>query len=162
MNQFEEVLKAYSPMITAVLKRAKIYKNHQYYRHIATIALWEAWTKYDSARGDFAPYAYRYMLTSIYSEMKRENKQNERFICYEKETIDVINQYKNNHDHVYINDELLEKIYTLLSEEEVTLLLDLYVHGYSYNEVSKKTGVSIAALKKRRVRLMKKIRETFS
>lgn len=148
-------------MITAVLKKARVYKSYDYYRHVATIALWEAWKRYDSSRGDFAPYAYRYMLTTIYSEMKLENKQTERFISCEKETIEVISQYQNEENNIR-DFELLEKVLKLLNDNEIALLQDLYVHGYSYKEICEKTGISISALKKRRDRMMKKIRETFS
>lgn len=162
MNQFEQILKDYSPMITTVLKKAKVYKNYPYYRHVATIALWKAWKNYDPSRGDFAPYAYRCMLTSIYSEMNFENKQNERFICYEKEKLDVIVQYKNKQNQENDHYDLLDDIFELLNEDEITLLHALYVKGYTYQQLSDETGVSIAALKKRRNRIMKKLRETFS
>lgn len=162
VNQFEEVLNSYSPMITAVLKKAKVYKNYQYYRHVATVALWEAWNKYNPSRGDFAPYAYRYMLTSIYTEMNLENRHKEHFICYEKEKIDVISQHKNKDLYVGAGDELFGKVLQLLNEEEMIFLYDLYVKGYTYQDLCEKTGVSVVALKKRRNRIMKKIRETFS
>lgn len=149
-------------MITAVLKKAKVCKNYQYYRHVATVALWEAWNKYEPLKGDFAPYAYRYMLTSIYTEMNLENRQKEHFICYEKEKIDVISQYKNKDHYVGSGDELFGKILQLLNEDEIIFLYDIYVNGYTYQDLSEKAGVSAEALKKRRNRIMKKIRETFS
>ncbi|QBK27041.1 sigma factor [Ureibacillus thermophilus] len=86
MEAFDQVLEQYTPMINSVLKRAKVYKNHEYYRHCATIALWEAWRKYDPVHGPFAPFAYRYMLTTIYREMTKENHYEEHYASYEKET----------------------------------------------------------------------------
>lgn len=162
MNNFDEVYHQFSPMITAVLKKARVYKNHQYYRHIATIALWEAYKKFNPSKGDFAPFAYRYMLTSIYSEMNFENKYESRMICYEKEKLDVINQYMNKNLNFTNDYEILDDVLNMLNTEEIELLSALYIEGYSYGDLHKKTGVSVDALKKRRNRLMKKIRESLT
>lgn len=163
MESFEQVLDQYKPMIYSVLKKAKVFKNYDYFTHIATIALWEAWRRYDPSIGPFPPYAYRMMLTSIYKEMSRENKYAEHFISYEKDKLTFLAQYmekKNVQQHCC--SEFLIKLETILTKDELELLIDLYVKRYKYEELTDKYGISVSALKKRRERIVKRVREEFS
>jgi len=158
MEAFDQVLEQYTPMIYSVLKRAKVYKNHEYYRHCATIALWEAWRKYDPTCGPFAPFAYRYMLTTIYREMTKENHYAEHHASYEKETLMFLIQKQQSQD-ARPDSELFEKLEGLVTKEEMELLMDLYYDRYKYEELQEKYGISASAIKKRRDRLMKRLRE---
>lgn len=158
MENFEQVAKQYAPMISRVLKTARVYKNHDYYRHCAMIGLWEAVRRYDAAKGEFAPFAFRTMLTKIYKEMALENKHNEHYIPYEKEELNVLAQHEEVTDDVYSLLKELQEILTL-SAMEFQLLVDLYYHRFTYDELAEKYQAKKSALKKRRDRLMKKIRE---
>lgn len=162
MESFEQVLDQYKPMIYSVLKKARVYKNYDYFTHIATIALWDAWRRYDPIVGPFPPYAYRTMLTSIYKEINRENIHTERYISYDKEKLTFLAQYmeKKNAQQPCCS-EFLTKLESLLSKEEFELLLDLYHYRYKYEDLTDKYGISVSALKKRRERLVKRLREEF-
>ncbi|WP_052124217.1 sigma-70 family RNA polymerase sigma factor [Ureibacillus manganicus] len=159
MEEFEEVVEQYDPMITSLLKRANIYKNHDQFRQSARIALWNAWQKYDPARGPFAPFAYRSIKTSIFSEMTNDNRFSERQIAYEKETLtaiaQIIEQKNNHHEH----SDILFILQDLLTEKEYQLIIDIYFNGYNCKELTKKYGTSAAALRKRKDRALKKVRE---
>lgn len=147
-------------MITNLLKRTNIYKNHEHFRQIARVALWVAWKKYDPERGPFTPYAYRCMQTTIYSELKNENTFSDHEITYEHDKLTATAQYyelKNQQHHE--QSELLTTLKNLLNEKEVQLLVDIYFNGYSYEELSEKYGISFHAFKKRRDRLIQKIRK---
>lgn len=161
METFEEVLEQYRPMIYHVVKRAKVYKNHEYYRHCAMIALWEAWRKYDASCGPFSPYAYRTMLTTVYKEMSRENHYAQHYTSIDKDTLTFLAhqmQLKNNQPP---SSEIFTELVELMKKEELELLMDLYCHRYKYDELVQKYGISAAAIKKRRDRLVKKLRERF-
>lgn len=157
MEEFEQVLDQFTPMIFSVLKKARIYKNFDYYKHCATVALWDAWRNYDPSIGPFAPYAYRTMLTTIYSEMSQENKYNERYISYEKDDLARISEYMQQKQASPCSP-LLCRMKDLLSKEEYELLMDLYGHRYKYEELTAKYDASIYALKKRRDRIMARLR----
>ncbi|WP_346235368.1 sigma-70 family RNA polymerase sigma factor [Lysinibacillus telephonicus] len=159
MQTFDEVFEKYSPMISHVLKRTNIYKNHDYYRQSAAIALWKAWQNYDETLGDFAPYAYRTMLTTIYTEMRKDNQYNGRNIAYDKEELVNIAQYYEMKNRSNFDFGQLEDILSQLKLEEYNLLMNLYVYQYSYKELAKIENIPLSTLKKRRDRLIKKIRE---
>ena len=154
MYQFEEVLEQFEPMITAAIRKCRIYKNHEHYRQTARIALWKAWEKYDQKQGHFAPYAYTCIRGSILDELKRENRYEER---YQPEQDDIIESYmptSKESDASYVLETLLNNI----TKAEQQLLVDYYFWGYSNEELSVKYHASVAALKKRRVRILEKVR----
>ncbi|NLY80325.1 MAG: sigma-70 family RNA polymerase sigma factor [Lysinibacillus sp.] len=162
MENFEQVLDQYRPMIYSVLKKARVYKNYDEYVQVATIALWNAWRKYDPVIGPFPPYAYRTMLTTIYREMSLENKyaDNQRSMDKEKLTFLAQQMELKNYSPPLCSDFLL-RVKSLLSKEEFELLIDLYHNRYKYDELTKKYGVSVSALKKRRDRMIKRLRQEF-
>lgn len=159
METFEQVLEQYSPMISSVLRRAHVYKNHEYFRSCAVIALWQAWENYNPERGLFAPYAYRMMLTTIFTEMKKDNQYSEHQIAFDKDKLSHLSQINQVKTQTICPFEQLEDVLSELSETERKLLVDLYIHQYTYKELAKRDQVSVAALKKRRDRLFKRLRE---
>ena len=155
---FEEIAEQYAPMITRVLQTARVYRNYEDFRHIARIGLWEALERYDATKGDFAPFAFRTMLTKVYTEMSFENKYAERFIPYEKDALTGLAQEEVQDDIYFLFEDLQEQL-KVLTNQEFQLLVDLYYHRYSYDELTAKYKIKKAALKKRRDRIMKKVRE---
>ena len=71
-QSFEEILEAVQPMITAIFTQLHIYKDFDYYRHIASIAVWRAWLKADPAKGQFSAYLYSSIKGEILNELSKE------------------------------------------------------------------------------------------
>lgn len=159
MESFEDVLEQYAPMISAVMRKANIYKNKDYFRQCARIALWQAWKNYDATLGSFAPYAYRTMLTTMYKEIHRDNRHTERFTAVDKDILNHFAQYQQLKNEWHQDFPQLDNLLSQLTTAEHQLLIDLYVHQLSYAELSERDGVSIYALQKRRNRLLKRLRE---
>ncbi|MGE7836013.1 sigma-70 family RNA polymerase sigma factor [Viridibacillus arvi] len=156
MDQFEIVLAQFEPMITSIMNRCRIYRDHKLYRQAARIGLWKAWTKYEDSRGDFAPYAYRCIQGAVLDELKKESRNEDRNILAESDTLEVL--IKNNHvekSDTHILDTILESLPT----KDLQLLILLYIKGYSYDELAVMEGLTIGGIKKRRDRIMKQIRE---
>ena len=158
LEPFDKICEQFEPMITSVLKKAHVYKDFDYYRQCARIALWKAWENYDPKRGDFAPYAYRTMLTSIYTEMAKNNRYTERHTPYEKDELITLTQSQQENKGVADQSEELEELLSRLSEEERQLIKSLYLIGKTYEEIAASEGKTVAALKKRRQRAMDKLR----
>ncbi|MDN4495120.1 sigma-70 family RNA polymerase sigma factor [Ureibacillus aquaedulcis] len=158
MDDFEEVLEQYNPMIYSVLRKARIYKNREHFCQVARIALWQAWQHFDPAKGSFAPYAQRMMLTSLYTAMRKDNQYSERQIPYENDKLTLVAQYTDVKNMPSNAAATLETVAEFLTEDEFELLKDLYYHQYKYEELTHKYNASVDALKKRRARILKKIR----
>ncbi len=159
MDTFEQVFEQFSPMISHVLKKANVYKNYDYYQQCATIALWKAWQNFDETKGNFAPYAYKTMLTTLYTEMRKDNQYHEHNIAYEKDELVNIAQYYEMKNNSHCDFGQLEELLSKLNRSEYNLLVNLYVYQYSYKELAKLENIPLATIKKRRDRLMKKLRD---
>ena len=159
MEDFEQVLKQYEPMISSILRKTHIYKNRDHFRQVARIALWKAWLKFDVTKGSFANYAYRMMLTSVYTAMHVDNRYAESQVAYEKERLTILSHYIDHEKWATGQSATLDTLAAYLITEEFELLKDLYYHQYKYEELTVKYAVSVAALKKRRDRILQKLRQ---
>ena len=162
MDTFTEICEQYEPMITRVLQKAHIYKDQDHYRQCARIALWKAVQSYQQDKGEFAPYAYWTMLTSLYTEMKKHNQYHERNISYEKDELANIVHYNQAEDETVEKFEELEELLAQLSEVEYRLIKSIYLYGNSYEEIALAEGRTVASIKKRRQRAMDKLRKLVS
>lgn len=155
MKNFEEVAIQYAPMISAIIRKLHIYRDYESFRQLGNIALWQAWLRFDDAKGNFTPFAYRSIQGAMLDELKRETKRNEQISCLgpdmRQENIEEINECL---------PEWLEV--GLLSEYEKGLLDALYVQECSLRELAVIENISLAGMKKRRERLINKLRETTS
>ena len=159
MDTFTELCTQYEPMITKALQKAQIYKEHEHYRQSARIALWKAVQNYKPEKGEFAPYAYWSMVTSLYTEMRKDNRYSERNISFEND--DLTNMAHDNQ----VNEEIVEKFEELeellhqLSVPEAQLIKLLYLYGHSYEDIAAAEGKTVATIRKRRQRAMVKLRK---
>jgi len=74
-------------MITAIFTQLHIYKDFDYYRHIASIAVWRAWLKADPAKGQFSAYLYSSIKGEILNELSKEKNYSERITVVDGETL---------------------------------------------------------------------------
>lgn len=155
MYQFEQVLEQFEPMISAAIRKCRIYKNHEHFHQTARIALWKAWEKYDHHQGHFAPYAFTCIHGSILDELKSENRYEERYQPEQDDILEFHMPASKESDVSHVLEGLLNNI----SKTEQQFLIDYYIGGYSYEELSLKYNASVAALKKRRMRILEKVRK---
>ncbi|MFY0519392.1 RNA polymerase sigma factor [Lysinibacillus sp. UGB7] len=155
---FAKVLELVQPMITSIFLKCHIYKDFDYYRHIAAIAVWEAWKKADPAKGLFSSYIYTTVRGEIMKELTKEKRIEKQFAPMDDETLNAYRIREEQVDHE-VESALLETIMLQLKMEERKLLVLFYLEDYSYEEVASELQLSVVAVKKRRVRLMIKLRQ---
>ena len=110
MYEFEQVLEQFEPMISSAIRKCRIYKNHEFYRQTARIALWKAWENYNDGEGDFAPYAYTCIRGSILDELRRENRYAERYQPEQDDIIEFFAPHVVDSEASIILEGLLNKI----------------------------------------------------
>lgn len=152
MDTIEKVLEQYSPMISALIRKLHIYRDFESYRQIGEVALWQAWLRYDEAKGDFTPYAYRTIHGAMLDELNRENRFAIRFALMENPGMEESANFPDENKL----PEWLDSI--CLSAQEKSLLEDLFVNGKSVGEVAAQQGLSVSGIKKRKGRALDKIR----
>ena len=70
--QFEQLAQQYNPMIHRIMNKLHIYKNKEDFHQVGLIALWEAHTRFDASKGDFAPYAYSYIQGRLKNALTKD------------------------------------------------------------------------------------------
>ena len=156
-QSFEEILEAVQPMITAIFTQLHIYKDFDYYRHIASIAVWRAWLKADPAKGQFSAYLYSSIKGEILNELSKEKNYSERIKVVDGETLNFILSDMEGWDNQK-NPSLLEIKLSQLKQIEREILLLYYVEGYSDQEIANALGLSAVAIKKRRGRIIQRLK----
>ncbi|WP_381428258.1 sigma factor [Sporosarcina thermotolerans] len=81
------MLVKYETMIFACMRQLNIYRDYEQFRQTGRVALWLAWERFEYEKGDFAPFAYRYIRGAMMDEMKRANRFEQRFMPIEDEIL---------------------------------------------------------------------------
>ncbi|ALC86454.1 hypothetical protein AM499_11900 [Bacillus sp. FJAT-22090] len=156
MNSFEKILTQYEPMISSCIRKLNIYKNHDLYKQAGRIALWKAWIKFDEAKGEFAPYAYRCIYGTILDELKKEKHVEETINPMEDEKLSFLLEHVLERS---IQNEDLNLALEQLTTNERALILWIFVEGISLQQAATRAGITIPGIKKRRERMLRKLRE---
>lgn len=156
MDQFENITKQYAPMISAIIRKLHIYRDFETFRQVGKIALWQAYERFDKTKGNFTPFAYRSIYGALLDELKREVRFTGNVMIMENENFEQIEDLR-------FPDELPEWLDNiLLTIEERNLLEALFVEGRSVVELAALNRLSIAGMKKRRERVLKKLKKQLS
>lgn len=140
-------------MISAVIRKLHIYRDYDTFRQIGNIALWQAWQRFEDEKGNFTPFAYRSIQGAMLDELKRETKRNDQVSHIANSQEEEIREEKADSlpDWLEVNK---------LNKHEIWLLEALYVNGRSLSELAVTEEISLAGMKKRRERLLKKLKAT--
>ncbi|MGE7841467.1 sigma-70 family RNA polymerase sigma factor [Lysinibacillus sp. NPDC093712] len=144
---FEEILELVQPMITSILVKCHIYKDFEYYRHIAAIAVWKAYENADPSKGQYSAYIYTTVKGEILKELTKERRFQDNVSLMAD---DILNIIRCRVEQINRLEEcsLVEKIMNYLNEEERKILQLYYLDGYRYEEIAKVLQLSVAAVKK--------------
>lgn len=154
MKDFETILEQYEPMISALIRKLHVYRDYESFRQVGKIALWQAWERFDETKGNFTPFAYRSMQGAMLDELKRESRLTERMILTEDHQFERLEQQSVSADEMPV---WLEDV--PLSKQERLLLDELFRNGTSVMELSRVHGITLAGMKKRRERVLKKLKD---
>lgn len=156
MLNFEDVLAQYEPMISANIRQLNIYREHEHFRQTGRVALWQAWERFDKEKGGFTPYAYRSIRGAMLDEMKKENRFEERFMPAEDDMLALWIDEGESEEDGWMDG--LSCAVDQLTDDERKLLYWLFIDRYTQAECANRLGISVAGVKKRRERLLKKLR----
>lgn len=153
MKEYEKLDTQYAPMITAIIRKLHIYRDYESFRQVGKIALWQASIRFDESKGSFTAFAYRTIYGAMLDHLKKETKYIERNLVQQNHEFDDFAVCTEE-------DELPEWIDAIcLKQEEKRLLEELFVKGTSLTKLAASEGLSLAGMKKRRERILKKIKE---
>lgn len=158
MDNFEEVLDQFEPMIYSCLRKLRIYKNHDSFIQVGRVGLWKAWQRYDSSKGDFAPFAYRSIYGSLLDELKKVVTE-ESVIPADDQTLEIM---LNKQVLVLEWSEKIIEALSQINQHEQKLIQLLFVDRCTLDEVALQLGITKAGVKKRRERTLDKLKQIIS
>jgi RNA polymerase sigma factor (sigma-70 family) len=156
MMNFEDVLAQYEPMISASIRKLNIYRDHEQYRQAGRIALWQAWNRFDEAKGNFTPFAYRSIQGGMLDELRKESRFEENVMQMEDELLQIVNDQAAPVTAQWM-DCLVDAIDRLTLAER-QLVQQLFIEGFTLAEYAESVGISVPGVKKRRERMLVKLR----
>lgn len=154
METYEDVLNQFEPMIHACIRKLHIYKNHDGFLQVGRIGLWKAWQRFDSSKGDFAPFAYRSIYGSLLDELKKATTE-ENILPAEDQLLEIL---LNETAEFYVDSEELINALSQLNLAEQQLIQLLFVERISLDEVALHFGITKAGVKKKRERTLQKLK----
>lgn len=158
-QSFEEVLESVQPMISSILTSLRIYKDYDYYRQVAAIAVWKAWLKADPTKGQLSGYIYSNIKGELLNELIKEKNYLEKIATVDDETLDYFRSEFEREEYNYPqSSNFLESLICQLKQVERSILYLYYVEDLSDQDIANILGFSVAAIKKRRQRIIKKLR----
>lgn len=119
------------------------------------IALWQAAEQYDAARGEFEMFAYTRIKYAMYRALTNANKIEQ----FEGALEDTKLQFVLEH-HIDSTEQFDMPVWMgELSDEEKKLIHAIYEQQLTTKEIAERYDYSYEALKKKRQRLMKKLKQ---
>ncbi|MFD1031289.1 sigma-70 family RNA polymerase sigma factor [Metaplanococcus flavidus] len=153
-EDFNDVEEQYAPMISALIRKLHIYRDHEEYRQVGKLALWQAWSRYDGDKGDFTPFAFRTVHGAMLDELAREGRYAKLFLLSEGEHFESLAMPEPA-------EKLPEWLLKInLKNKERQLLNELFVEDKGIKQLAELYGISVAGMKKKRERVLKKIKES--
>ena len=156
MMTFEDVLEQYEPMISASIRKLNIHRNHDSFRQAGRVALWQAWNRFDVAKGNFTPFAYRSIRGGMLDELKKENVFEENIMLIEDESLAYLIESEITVQHEALNR--LSDALDVLTPDERELVEWLFIEGYTLTECAERIGITVEGVRKRRYRSLAKLR----
>ena len=122
---------------------------------VGRVGLWKAWQRYDSSKGDFAPFAYRSIYGSLLDELKKAANE-ENILPAEDQLLEIL---LNKPAESSVDSEELINALSQLNLTEQQLIHLLFIDRNSLDEVALHFGITKAGVKKKRQRTLQKLKQ---
>lgn len=147
MLTFDQVYEQYQPMISSIILKLHIYRDHDVFHQAALIALWKVWENYDEEKGSFAGYAYRSMYGAVLDELKKTSKDVPMEDSFFESTLQIA------------PSTTFKTLIDSLSVAQQHVLLLSYVYGYTASEIAVLLHLSEPGIKKRKKAALRELRK---
>ncbi|MGO4889624.1 sigma-70 family RNA polymerase sigma factor [Anaerobacillus sp. MEB173] len=153
---FDEVAKKYQPIILKQLKVLKVYKNYDEFYQIGLIALWEAYERFDPAKGKFSTLAILYVRGKMLTMLQKEGRYQETH-CYANE--DMEQQLVDHCIPTLLEREIIESYIAPLSVKEKIWVTEAIINDKSTLDIATEYNVPLSTVKSWRKYALKKLRK---
>jgi RNA polymerase sigma factor (sigma-70 family) len=157
-QSFEELVKAYHPLIIHIIKKFHITREFDEYYQIGLIALWEASEQFQAEKGSFTSFVYKKIYWRVVSHLRKQLNTAANECSFTDEMTHILSA-SSNHQEFSKSD--LENIFKDLTPYQRKWLIGYIFQGKNLKEIASEEGVSIGAVKQWRVKALKKLRRNW-
>ena len=155
MDNFEELVKQYTPMIHRILQSLSIYRNKDEFYQTALIGLWEAQKGFNAEKGNFTNYAFSYIKGKLLLELTKHSRYEAGNVYPKEEYWETV---EGDCSELPLEVEQLLSYCDGLSEKETKWVAATFVEELSVKEIAAREGVSASAVKQWKLSALKKLR----
>jgi len=155
MDNFEELVEQYTPMIHRILQSLMIYRNKDEFYQTALIGLWEAQKGFNAEKGNFTNYAFSYIKGKLLLELTKSSRYEAGNVYPKEEYWEMV---EGGCSELPLEVETLLSYCDGLSEKEIKWVAATFVEDLSVKEIAVREGVSVSAVKQWKVSALKKLR----
>lgn len=164
-NNVEEIMISYKPLVTKIARRYFIYGGElDDLIQEGMIGLYKAINSFDETKqASFKTFANLCITRQIQSAIRNANsKKNTMFneiLDNSDGNFDVVSNKENPEENFILNqnyENILQNIKSLLSKRELEIL-NVYLEGFSYEQIAEKLGVEKKSVDNALVRIRTKL-----
>ncbi|SFO90091.1 DNA-directed RNA polymerase [Salibacterium halotolerans] len=163
MNQalgisFEEVAEDFTPLVTGMIKRLRIYKNQEEFMQVGFIALWKAYERFDETKNvPFSSYAYITVKGEMQEQLRKDSVHEERYTPSDFEH--TPEPPAPDTASLFLELDSLRPYLDRLTLREQDWVLEYSIHGRGIKEIAARFCVSPHTVKDWRRSALKKLRK---
>ena len=155
MDNFDELLEQYKPMIHRILQSLSIYRNREEFYQTAVIALWEAQQGFNAEKGSFTNYAYSYIKGRLLLALTKSSRYEAENVYPKEEYWELVEDAGSDSP---LEVEQLLSYCEGLSEKETKWVVGTFVENLSIREIADREEVSVSAVKQWKLSALRKLR----
>lgn len=155
MQNFETIYEEHEKLINQVIFHLKIYRNFDEFYQLGRIALWEAMAKHDPTKSAFEPFAFMMIKFKMVKEISLSNQ----IALFESVLEETQFQFVLDVQYATVDEFNEIEWLMLLPKQEREMLKLAFFEDRTNRDIAKILGCTEEAIKKRRQRLVKKVRE---
>ncbi|MGY4688552.1 sigma-70 family RNA polymerase sigma factor [Salibacterium sp. K-3] len=162
MNQelgipFEEVAEDFTPLVTGMIKRLRIYKNQEEFMQVGFIALWKAYERFDETKNvPFSSYAYITVKGEMQEQLRKDSVYDERYTPSDFEH--TLEPPAPDTESLFMELDSLAPYLKQLSPREQDWVIEYSIHGRGITAIAERYHVSPYTVKDWRRSALKKLR----
>ena len=156
MENFDELVEQYRPLIFNVIHSLKIYKDIDHYYSISLQALWEASCKYDETKAAFSTLAYSTIKGRLLNELRKQIRWENRNMLTEDSKID--SDMTQPCTDLYLEAETIECYCKSLTVNQKRWVIHTFLYNDTLEEIATIYNVNKSAVKAWRRDALKKLR----
>ncbi|WP_192599200.1 sigma-70 family RNA polymerase sigma factor [Sporosarcina limicola] len=126
-------------------------------RQTGSVALWQAWTRFDMEKGNFTPFAYGSIRGAMLDELKKKNIVDSNTTQMDNEALEELLKVADTVESEW--SEAVDEAFEQMTAADRNLVHWLFVEELSLSECTKRAAISLPGIKKHRQKMIAKLRE---